>query len=138
MSYPSLELQTALVLALRNNIGAAVGARVYDEVPTPIPPATTAQFPYVTLGAMQTLPAKADCIDGVEAFPIVDIWSRKVGFTEAKTIAKAILAALDDQPVYVTGYQVTVFEVQSITELRDPDGITRHISITFHTLIEPS
>jgi hypothetical protein len=102
VSDPSLELQAALVAALKNNIGAAVADRVYDQVPAPVPPATTPTFPYVTLGDCQVLPDKAGCIDGVEVYPQIDVWSRAVGYPEVKTIVKAVLAALDDQVIAVT------------------------------------
>jgi hypothetical protein len=138
MSDPSLELQAALISALKNNIGAAVGARVYDQVPGPVAPATTAQFPYVTLGDCQVLPDKADCIDGVEVYPQIDVWSRAVGYPETKTITKAVLARLDDQAIVVSGFHVVVFQFQSVHHLRDPDGLTHHTAITFRGLLTPA
>lgn len=129
MSDPSLELQIALVERLKNNAGAA-GARVHD-VPPPKP-----AYPYVTLGECQVLPDKADCIDGVEAYPVIHAWSREVGFTEVKGIAKAIVATLDDQPLQVAGYTVVVFEFASVHYIRDPDGETSHAAITFRSLIQ--
>lgn len=132
MSDPSLPLQAALFTALKGNIGQAVGSRIYDEPPANTPP----QFPYVTLGDCQVLPDKADCIDGVEAFPIIDVWSRKVGYAETKTITAAIVDQLDDKELSVTGFQVIVFELQSVQYLRDPDGLTRHASITFRSLMQ--
>lgn len=134
MSDPSLELQHAIMVALKapGALPAAVGDRVYDQVPS----AASATFPYVTFGAGQVLPDKAGCIDGVEAFLQIDVWSRKVGFVEAKTITKAVIVKLDDQPLTVAGFDVIVFELQSIDYLRDPDGLTRHAAITFRTLIQ--
>jgi hypothetical protein len=129
---PSLDLQGALIAALRGNLGAAVGARVYDQAPASPP------FPYVTLGDCQVLPDKADCIDGVEAYPVIDAWSRKGGYPEVKSIAAAIIAVLDDQPLAIEGFDVVVFELQSVQYLRDPDGLTRHASLTFRTLIQPT
>lgn len=132
MSDPSLPLQQALVLALQGNIGGEVGSRVYDE-PPPKP-----VFPYLTLGEWQVLPDKADCIDGVEVFPIIHVWSRGTGFREAKTITAAVVSVLDDQPLSVAGFNVTVFELHDISYLRDPDGLTRHAAITFRSLIQPA
>lgn len=130
MSDPTLELQAAMVMALK---GASIaGSRIYDVVPP------SAVFPYVTLGDVQVLPDKADCIDGVEVFPQVDVWSRTQGYGEVKTIVKAIMDALDDQPLTLTGFAVVVFEHQSTQYLRDPDGLTRHAAITFRGLIQPS
>lgn len=134
MSDPSLELQAALVAALKANgaLPLVVGGRVYDQAPT------TPTFPYITLGDCQVLPDKAECIDGVEVYPQIDIWSRAVGYPETKTIASAVLAALDDQDLTVAGFNVVVFQVQSVNYLRDPDGLTRHAAITFHGILTPA
>lgn len=134
MSDPSIELQGALVAALKaaGALPAVVGGRVYDEAPT------NAVFPYLTLGDCQVLPDKAGCIDGVEVYPQIDVWSRAVGYPEVKTIAAAVKAKLDDQPLTVSGFQVVVFEHQSTQYLRDTDGLTRHAAITFRGLIQPS
>jgi hypothetical protein len=132
MSDPSLELQTAIVTKLKADAGvvAAVGTRVYDNVPP------NASFPYISLGDSQVLPDKADCIDGTEIFFTLDGWSRDLRFPECKTISKAIVACLDDQPLTVAGYDAVVFELDSISYLRDPDGITRHVALSFRTLIQ--
>lgn len=132
MSDPSLELQEAIISALKGNIGAAVGDKIFDEPPV------NPTFPYVTLGACQILPDKADCIDGVIAYPIIDVWSQDSGFSETKTIAKAITDLLDDQPMDLPSFSVIVFEVETVHYLRDPDGLSRHAAITFHSLIQPS
>lgn len=132
MSDPSLELQGAIVTALKSAgaLPVVVNGRVYDEIPTaPV-------FPYVSLGDGQVLPDKAACIDGVEVFLQIDVWSRKVGYVECKTIGKAVVAKLDDQPLTVAGFDVIVFEIQDIRYLRDPDGLTRHGVITFRSLIQ--
>lgn len=134
MSDPSLELQGALVAALKATgaLPAVAGGRVYDQAPT------NAVFPYLTLGDCQVLPDKAGCIDGAEVYPQIDVWSRAVGYPETKTITKAVLAALDDQAIVVAGFNVVVFQVQSVQYLRDPDGLTRHAAITFHGILTPA
>lgn len=133
---PSVQLQAAIVGALKSAgaLPAVVGARVYDEPPT-IP-----TFPYISEGDCQVLPDKAGCIDGTECYPILDVWSRSSGYGEAKTIAAAILAKLDDQPenVVMTGFVAIVFELHDYRPLRDPDGLTRRVNITFRALIQPS
>lgn len=132
MSDPSLEIQQAIIATLSGNVGEAVGDRVYDEPPVnPV-------FPYITLGDCQVLPDKSECIDGAIAYPIVHVWSQDPGFTETKTITKAVLALLDDQPMTIPGFDVIVFEVEDIHYLRDPDGLSRHAPITFHAIITPA
>lgn len=131
MSDPSLEVQAAIVAALKTNgaLPAVVGARVYDSVPT------SPTFPYVTLGDCQVLPDKAECIDGAELFLQIDVWSRAVGFPESKQIAKAIVVKLDDQPLTVAGHDVVIFEHQSTQYLRDPDGLSRHAALSFRAIV---
>jgi hypothetical protein len=133
MSDPSLEVQKAIVGALRNAAPPVAGGRIYDQVPdAPV-------FPYVTVGDCQVLPDKADCIDGSQIFPQVDVWTRSTGYPETKTIASQVLAALDDQTdeLVVDGYLLVVFEFHEVRYVRDPDGITRHGIMTFHGLLQP-
>lgn len=134
MSDPSYDLQVALVAALKADgaLPDVVGKRVYDRVPP------DASFPYLTLGPSQVLPDKAVCIDGVEVSVQIDAWSRTTSFGEVKTIGAAIVAALDDKPLAVEGFNVTVFELAGAQYLRDPDGLTRHAAITFRGLLEAS
>jgi len=131
MSDPSGELQAALLSMLTGSI-AAVGDRVFDEPPV------NGVFPYLTLGDCQVLPDKYDCVDGVEAYPLIHVWSRDPGFAQTKAITKQVLALLDDQDITVTGFNVVVFQFDSVHYLRDPDGLTRHSAITFHTFITPA
>jgi hypothetical protein len=132
MSDPSLELQAAIVAKLKADAGvlAVVGTRIYDEVPN------NPTFPYISLGDNQVLPDKADCIDGTEIFWQIDGWARDPTFPMVKQISKAVVAALDDQNITVSGYAVIVCELNTTNYLRDPDGITRHAAISFRFLIQ--
>lgn len=133
MSDPSLEVQKAIVGALRGAVPPVAEGRIYDEVPP------SAVFPYVTVGDCQVLPDKADCIDGSIVFPQVDVWTRTTGYPETKRIASEVLAALDDRTdtLVVDGYHLVVFQFEEVRYLRDPDGITRHGIMTFHGLLQP-
>jgi len=132
MSDPSLELQAAIVTKLKADAGviAVVSTRVYDNIPA------SPTFPYISLGDTQVLPDKAECIDGVEIFFSIDAWARDQTFPMVKKISKAIVAALDDQPITVAGYDTIVFEINSINHLKDPDGLTRHAALSFRALIQ--
>jgi|SRR6185503_11429246 len=134
MSDPSYPIQVAIVSALKADAGVAaiISNRVYDTVPE------KPQFPYVTLGDMQVLPDKADCIDGSELSIQIDGWSRAVGYPEVKRLGSAVVAALDDAEIPINGHVAVVFELQSVNYVRDPDGVTRHAIITFHALTEPA
>lgn len=132
MSDPSLELQSAIVNALKDSAGltSLVNKRVFDPAPK------NAQLPYITLGDMQVLPDKAECIDGTEVFPQIDAWASVNDPAQIKQIGKAIVAALDDQALTVTGYNLVIFELQNLQYLRDPDGQTRHAVLTFRALLQ--
>lgn len=132
MSDPSLPLQDALIKALKVSgaLPTVVGGRVYDQVPG------KPDYPLVSLGDGQVLPDKAECIDGVEVFLQIDVWSRKVGYAETKQIAAAVIAALDEVDLTVVGFDVVVFELSGVQYMRDPDGLTRHAAITFRSLIQ--
>jgi hypothetical protein len=129
---PSFELQAALVGLLRGTGALPAGVKVYDQAPD------DAAFPYLTIGDCQVLPDKSGCIDGVEVYPQIDVWTRTTGYGETKTIARAVTLLLDDQPIVVDGFNVVFFEVQSVNYLRDPDGLTRHAAITFHGNLTPA
>lgn len=132
MSDPSFELQASLLATLKGVSPSIAGARIFDQPPK------DPTFPYVTIGDCQVLPTKFDAVDGAEVYPQIDVWSRAVGYPEAKTITKQVMAALDEVAFSVTGFRLVVFEFQSVQYLRDPDGLTRHAAITFRGLLEPA
>jgi hypothetical protein len=126
---PSLALQKAFVAALRGQTDAA--GNVFDQVPASNP------FPRVTLGEGQSIGDFADCIEGTESFLAVDVWSRAVGFPEAKRIGDQVRSALHDAALVLDGHRLVLIEFQDARALRDPDGLTSHIAMTFRALTEP-
>jgi len=132
LSDPSLELQAALVGKLKADPGvqAVVGQRIYDEVPA------HPTFPYISLGDNQVLPDDADCIDGTEIFWQLDGWARDPTFPMPKQISKAVVACLHNQELIVSNYAAVVVEISTLNYLHDPDGITRHVAMTFRFLLQ--
>lgn len=126
---PSLAVQKAILDVLKG--ATAAGANVYDAVPTADP------FPRITIGEGQALPNHADCMRGSELFIDVHVWSRKIGFSEAKGIADQVRTLIDDATLSVTGHVVDIIEFDSARHLRDPDGLTSHIAMTFRALTQP-
>jgi hypothetical protein len=129
MSDPSLALQKALVAALRGETDA--GVNVFDDVPTSDP------FPRITLGEGQTIGDFQDCRDGSEVFIELNVWSRKVGFPEAKTIASQARTILNDADLDLDGHVRDLMEFQDTVYSRDPDGRTRRARMTLRALTQP-
>ncbi len=77
----------------------------------------------LTLGDCQVVPAGSGAYRRRRVLrPIIDVWSRATGYPEAKTIAAAVTARLDDPPenLTLTGFDVVVFEVETPRYLSGP------------------
>lgn len=130
MDDPTLELQAAIVLALRGNTLA--GAAVYDRVPA------AAGYPRITIGPAQGLADNADCIEGTESFLQVDIWSDAVGFPQVKTIAGQVRSLLNGTTPDLDFHRVILLEWRDTQYLNDPNGLVKHAAMTFRALTEPT
>lgn len=130
MSEPTLVLQGWIVATLSGSPGA--GAPVFDKVPASNP------FPRVTIGPAQCVPGDDDgqCNATFEVFQQIDVWSRTVGFPEAKTIAGAVKALLHQAQPTLIGFTVVLLEWVSTDYSRDPDGLTNRARIQLHALID--
>ncbi|CDZ43193.1 Hypothetical protein NGAL_HAMBI1146_59660 [Neorhizobium galegae bv. officinalis] len=139
MSDPSLEIQIALAGRIAG-LATEAGGRVYDDVP-PEPDriaATGAAWPYVSFGNGQLVPIDEECFDRSTTFIDVNVWSRAVGFPEAKRIAGAIRMALHEQDLVIQGHVLDRMRVESIDYLRDPDGKTRRARISLSVETQPA
>lgn len=114
-------------------LAALVGDRIYDRV------APGAAFPYVRLGPTQAMrdPASPDCFEDWEVFAQVDIWSRAVGFPEAKKIGAACGAALAARYPVIPGLRVGWFVIRDQLWRDDDDGLTTHGMLIFTTRCGP-
>lgn len=130
---PTLPLQSAVVTALKADatVAALVSARVYD-LPPPAP-----TKPYVTIGEFQMIPDRADCLDGAETAIPVHGWSQTSSTVQVKQLGAAIIAALDEVELSLSGHRTVLFELEQVQYVRDPDGITNHTIVTFRALTEP-
>lgn len=133
MASVSLSLQKAIVAALKGDVivSSMVGANVYD---TP----NVDTFPRVTLGEDQVIPQYAQCYTGDEVIITIHVWSRAVGFPEAKRIAAAIRAALDDADLILDGFRLVLLHIEGERFIRETDGQTSHAVLTFRALTEPT
>jgi hypothetical protein len=140
MSEPSLALQAAIFAVLKDTGSSPpvpIVDRVYDRVPAPVPPALTPTFPYVTIGGDEVQQDAAECLEGsVEVTATIEVWSQAVGKIEAKTISGAIVSAISNADLTLSGYRLVLIQHDATRHLGDPDGITSHSVITFRALID--
>lgn len=139
MSDPSLVLQVALVTRL-TDLATDAGERIYDDVPPEADRVadTGAAYPYVTIGAGQLVPIDEDCFDRSSTFFQIDVWTRTIGFPQAKQIAGTIRTALHEQSLAVTGHVVDRMRVESIDYSRDPNGLTRRARLVLLVETQPA
>ncbi len=129
---PSLELQGAVVAALKGNatLAALIGDRVFDNVPTDAP------YPYVSLGASWETPDDAECIDGMDVGFRIDVWSRAIGFAEARRIGDVVRRALHNADLSLSENALVMIQHERTDVMRDPDGLTSHVAIEFSAVVE--
>ena len=132
MTSPSLELQGAIVarLSAAADLASLVGDRIYDAVPN------DAAFPYVTVGEGDETSDDVECVEGFELSLDIDVWSRAVGFPEAKAISDEIRRALRSSDLALAVNALVYFRHRQTRFLRDPDGLTSHAVLTFEAFAE--
>lgn len=117
------EVQKVIYDALKTSPEIA-GGRVYDIVPD------EAEFPYVMIGQDQVVNDGNSCGDGWEVFSDIHIWSRELGFLEAKRIAAEIVSRVR-AIVQIPNFVLISVDFRDLRPLRDPDGLTSHIVCSF-------
>ena len=132
MANPELELQGEIIKRLKADpaVTALVAGRVYDSVPQ------SSTFPFVSLGACQTVDTRAECIASYEIFQQLDAWSRAVGYPEVKRIEDAVRFALDDAPLELPTNGLVFIQYEDANTSRDPDGLTSHSALSFRASVE--
>ncbi|MGE3874094.1 MAG: DUF3168 domain-containing protein [Parvibaculaceae bacterium] len=139
MTSPTLELTGAIVPALKASepLGLLIGDRIFDKVPIDGKTgATTARFPYVSIGSSFEIADDADCIEAVEISFRIDIWSRKSGFPEALKIADMVRSLIHDQELPLPDNALVLIRHRRLDKLRDPDGLTSHVVLEFTAIVE--
>lgn len=132
------ELQKAAVAALSAStaLRALIGnpVRLYQDVPD------GPTFPYVTIGESQTLPDRAECIEGFEIFLTLDIWTRQNGidFSPNKKIGAAIYSALHNADLTLTDFRCLEMLHDTTRYFVDADNRTVHGVTTFVAKVEPT
>ena len=130
----SSALQKAIYEALVADaaVGALVGGRIYDGVPS------TATFPYVSFGPDQSLEDDAECISGEDIYLQIDCWSRDQGRKRpCKEIRDAVKAALHDADLSLDDpYALSFIRVPRAEVKIAADNITAHGVLTVQAAVE--
>jgi len=134
MSTAAAELRAAIHNALINDgtlTGVLGGAKVYDEPPQ------GAVFPYVTLGEARVADFSAGAERGEEHRITLNAWSREGGHRQAHLIAGALVNALDDAPLSLSGHHLVNLRFALADVRREKDGRTYHALVRFRAVTEP-
>jgi hypothetical protein len=124
------EVQKAIVDALKLPVAIA-GGRIHDRVPE------NPEFPYLSIGSEQVLDDGNTCDDGWEVFSDIHVWSRAVGYVEAKQIMASAVDRIKAIST-ITGHTLIAVEVEDTRMLRDPDGLTSHGIVSAKFIITPA
>jgi hypothetical protein len=120
-------------LAADSGLHAALGGkRVYDEPPR------GALLPYVSIGEARVTDASVDDGPTQEHQITLHARSRQGGQGEAHLIAGAVLQALDDAPLALTGHRLVNFRFAVADIRRESDGRTYHALVRFRAVTEPT
>jgi hypothetical protein len=112
--------------------GILGGPSIFDEPPR------DATFPYVTLGEARIADFSTGTEPGQEHQLTLHAWSRQGGHHEAHIIAGAVLQALDDAPLTLSGYRLVNLRFALADVRRESDGRTYHALVRFRAVTEPA
>lgn len=132
MTDPLLDVQGAALALLRTApaLTAIVGERVFITVPE------GAAIPYVSFGPADAVDADAECIEALEVTFQIDAWSRSGGGSEAKQAGHAVRKALHGAELALADNAAVLCEHRATRVIREPDGITAHVALTFRVIVE--
>jgi hypothetical protein len=102
---------------------------VFDQVPT------GQKFPYVTIGDATEVPDRVFGGQYMDDTITLHIWSQAAGFKEALGIFSELNRILDGRTLSISGFDHIYTNYEFSTTLRDPDGLTRHISVRYRVLV---
>ena len=126
-------LQKAIVGRLKEDapLTALVSGRIYDRVPA------GAVMPYVHLRNFQSVDDGAECVDGLEVFIDIDVWSNAVGKVEASRAAGAIRTALNYAPLALDEpYALAEIDHRDTNVGDGGDGLLSRARLSFRALVE--
>lgn len=125
------EIQNAIYNVLTGDLtlmGKITG--VFDYVPG------GQAYPYVVIGDAKEFSVDTFSRCGREVTETIHVWSETQSFEEAISILWDINRLLDRANLSLTGLVTVRCAYESAETLRDPDGVRRHVPVTFKILVE--
>jgi hypothetical protein len=95
-------------------------------VDAPITKPEVSDYPFIEIGAAQSIQDDADCFNGSEEYIDVHVWSRYRGQKEVKKIMGEVHKALHNTSLVVPALASAFAFVEGSRVFSDPDGLTRH------------
>ncbi|MBL8538038.1 MAG: DUF3168 domain-containing protein [Hyphomonadaceae bacterium] len=134
-----MSAEAALLAALRTTMLADAGTkavlgdppRIYDDPPEDV------QFPYVTVGRIESRQADAAMAPSLEHGVTLHVWSRYGGRAEALDVIAALRSALHEASPEVSGRRLVFLFAQFSDVFRSGDGRTTHGVLRLRALTEP-
>jgi hypothetical protein len=108
------------------------GPKVYDEPPP------AAALPYVTLGEARSSNLGTHSEPDHEHQLTLHVWSRQGGHREAQLVTGALMQALDDAPLTLSGHRLVNLRFAVADVRREADGRTYHGLVRFRAVTEPA
>lgn len=129
-----LPVQGAMYARIRADatLNAAIGGRVYDEVPE------GAVYPYVVIGDGVETPDNEVAAFASRVAATLHVWSAYRGFRQALDIADHLIRVFDRQPLAVPGRDLVAVRHEQTITLRDPDSDVRHVVVRFAVETNPN
>jgi hypothetical protein len=133
----SEEIQRLLVTTLKadSQLMALVN-NVYDHVPDETTSFAGPKLAFVSFGPSDIVDDYAECIGGETHTVQIDVWSRQVGFINAKNIVDRIKLVLSRAQLSLTDNALVEINVILARIFRDPDGATSHGVLTVELMVE--
>lgn len=129
------EMQQAVYAALRADASLqsliSNPVRVYDSTAP-----QDSDFPYLVIGLGTGDDFDTKNTDGMDATFEIHTWSQQDGFSETKQIMAAVVDALDNVALSVTGHTLALLRFVGSNTLLDPDAETRHGVQRFRAVTE--
>lgn len=112
------------------SVSASVGGRIYDDVPQ------DTEYPYIVIGEDISTDESTD--DGIRRISslVVHIWSRYRGKKEVKEIQGLIELVLNRAELTDPEYDIVGIHLEQTDSFLDQDGLTRHGSMSFRSIMK--